>query len=190
MGISQGGCRPQLNKPTCPYNAFDKFLETHKNNIKYIIFHQSGSYFVADKRNRVDSQLAFMKGEPAHVRRDYIRAAAAYVAKLNKQVKTYWAGPFVEARVISRDLAEMAFQDKFLMNPKSIFIFHKLEPYIKSVISREKYKFRYISLNDWMGLNRGFLRVGDCITYRDTDHFSRCGEILLARYLRNKLAML
>ena len=188
MGISKGGCRPQYNAPRCHYNAFDRFLDAHKQHIKYIMFHQSGSYFVADKNNRVDSQLAFMKDEVSFVRGDYIKAAAAYVAKLNKQVKTYWVGPFVEARVRDSELAEMAFQDKFRMNPKSIFIFRKLESYIAGIISREKYRFKYISLNRWMGLKGGFLRVGDCITYRDVDHFSRCGEDLLARFLRKKLA--
>jgi len=68
------------------------------------------------------------------------------------------------------------------LNEKSIRIFDDLEKFIADKIksSVEQGGFRYLSLVDELALDKDFLKVGDCITYLNGDHFSLCGEDIIA----------
>ena len=43
---------------------------------------------------------------------------------------------------------------------------------------------QYVSLVNSLRINEDFMRVGDCITYLDIDHFSNCGEQILSGKLK------
>ena len=187
IGISQGGCRPQEKKKHCHYDGFDKFLDEYSDKVKVVFFHQSGAYFIEDKRGRVDSEMAFKEGEPYNIRLDYIDIVIDYVNKLNKKTKAIWVGPFVEARV---NLFSLVLSNRNIpheLNNKSLSIFRELELRIDDRLDKESNReFPYISLNQWMDLKKDFLQVGDCFTYMDVDHYSSCGEDLLAKTLKDK----
>jgi len=188
VGIAQGGCRPQNNKKSCHYDSFDHFLDEHSDKVKIVFFHQSGSYFVEDRRGKVDSDLAFKEGEPYKIRGDYIESVIDYVNKINEKTKTIWVGPFVESRVNLLSLVFSVKNVKPELNSKSISIFRELEVRIEDKIADELSNkgISYISLNKWMEIKKDFLLVGNCFTYMDVDHFSSCGEDLLAKSLKEK----
>ena len=188
VGLSQGGCRVQNNKKKCHYDGFEQYIDKNFNKVKVIFFHQSGSYFVEDKNGKVDSNLAFKVNEPYVLRSDDIDTVIDYVKKLKTKVKTIWVGPFVEARV---NLLSLVFSQNVIkpeINSKSISVFYELE---LKIADRLIYKdidseIPYISLNQWMNIQEDFLLVDDCFTYMDVDHFSSCGEDILAKELKTK----
>jgi hypothetical protein len=47
----------------------------------------------------------------------------------------------------------------------------------------------YVSLVQAFAIEPDFLRVGECVTYRDADHFTRCGEDILAQRLATDRAV-
>lgn len=180
VGVSQGGCRVHNNKKQCHYDGFLEFQKSHKRNIKLIIYHQSGSYFVQDKKGNVDSPLAFENGQSYKVLDHDIESVFDYVARSNQIVRTVWAGPFVESRIDFRDINAIIHKQE--INPRSLEIFSALDAHIRDInnMREESKRVGYISLVDIFHLDKSFFRQGNCITYHDTDHFSSCGESLLA----------
>jgi len=188
VGLSQGGCRVQNNKKKCHYDSFETYIDENFNKVKVVFFHQSGSYFVEDKRGKVDSNLAFKKNEPYAIRSDDIDTVIDYVKKLKAKIKTIWVGPFVEARV---NLLSLVFSQENIepkLNSKSLRVFKELELRIADRLIQKDNdsEILYISLNKWMNIQEDFLLVGNCFTYMDVDHFSRCGEAILAKELKDK----
>ena len=62
VGLTQGGCRPHGCGKTNHYKYFkEKILPLVKFE-DVIIFHQSGSYLVADRNGKNDSQRTFNEG--------------------------------------------------------------------------------------------------------------------------------
>jgi len=187
VGVSQAGCRVYDHDKKCHYDKFFEFLKNNAGNIKFIIYHQSGSYFVQDEHNHVDSSLAFETDKPYQLLDRDIDAVMDYVVESNRDVKTIWMGPFVEARVNFKNLSLMLRTHE--INPNSIQIFKELDQHIIDMNNKrpERRRVKYISLVNALNLDGAFLRSGDCITYRDTDHFSLCGENILARRLKPTL---
>ena len=66
------------------------------------------------------------------------------------------------------------------MSDVSLRHYALLEAEIQRRARAGHWTFRYVSLHELLSLPRDFLKVGTCITFRDTDHFSGCGEDLLA----------
>lgn len=181
VGVSQGECRPQDNRVDCHYDAFVSFLEKNTTNVAHVLFHQSGSYFIEDKHGIVDSSLAFVQGQTYRFNEMYIDSTLHYVSRLNSLVPTYWLGPFVEARVnLSR--RDMLGRDALFINPRSLQLFSQLDDAIKEQVARNPmFPVRhYLPFSGVKIISPEFLKVGECITYRDIDHFSLCGEDLLA----------
>lgn len=55
IGVSKGGCRPGDLKEKCHYEDFVEFLKQNKETVGTVIYHQAGSYFIADIFGEVDS---------------------------------------------------------------------------------------------------------------------------------------
>lgn len=187
VGVSQAGCRVYDYDKKCHYDKFSEFLRSKVKNIKLIIYHQSGSYFVQDENGHVDSSLAFETGKPHQFAARDIEAVMDYVVVSNEQVKTIWMGPFVESRVNFKNIGMMLRTHE--INPNSMRIFKELDQHIMDMNNKrpEDRRVKFISLVDALNLDGTFLRSADCITYRDTDHFSLCGEDILARRLKPAL---
>src|SRR5690606_4012405 len=99
IGVSQPGCRPHNDDVDCHYRDFDVFLKNNKSIVNFLIYHQSGSYFIKDRLGNVDSQLAFMGGFGGF---DFgnIFKIKSYLNNLaaDHKVKILWIGPFMELR--------------------------------------------------------------------------------------------
>lgn len=188
VGISQGGCRVHNNQPSCHYDGFSEFVKNNVENLNLVLYHQSGSYLIQDENGNVDSSLTFETGKSYRfVDRD-IQDVFGYISDLNKKIRTIWIGPFVEARVNFKDVGTILYKKN--INENSIQIFQHLDSHIQSINNHNKEKITYVSLVDGFGFLGSNIRIGDCILYRDGDHFSQCGEEILAERFRPELIKL
>ncbi len=180
FGLVQGGCRPHRNKKKCQYDGFDTFLKQNSDKIKTVLFHQSGSYFIKDGEGNIDTEKVFDAGTRYSFDDRNIDLVIDYLKRISKFADVVWLGPFVEARIDFNDYEGLLKNLK--LNEKSIRIFDDLEKFIADKIksSVEQGGFRYLSLVDELALDKDFLKVGDCITYLNGDHFSLCGEDIIA----------
>jgi len=187
VSISQGGCRPYDKKTNCPYETFLTFVKQNKGTIKKVIFHQSGSYLIKDINNRVDSDLAFDKRSSYSIAKKDIEKIIAYLERISKEVNVIWLGPFPEARVDFKNFK--SFRNGFYINPISIERFENLDSFILETISFENYGFNYISFIKNIKISSDFLENSKCITFRDQDHFSKCGEKIISKDLKKILKL-
>lgn len=182
LGVSRGDCRPHDNHAYCHYDDFDKFLKHNKDKISVVFFHQSGAHLIKDQLGEVDSKLAFSEGAPFLFMSENANQIVDYLNEMSAHAKVIWMGPYAEARVDFQNAGILSGQ--LLMRDKSLEQFQKLETELKRITDTPSSKFRYVSLADLLKFKPDFLRVGTCITFRDQDHFSRCGEDLVAEILR------
>lgn len=186
VGIAKGGCRPHNNLAKCQYDKFSQFVMHYTEQIDYVIYHQSGSYFLSDPAGKLDSPKAFESDKNWHVHKSNIGLTIAYLNQISNSTQLYWLGPFAEARVDFSHISD--FKYGFQMNPISLEAFNALEQELKSqVINNRIDKWKYISLSDVLKVDASFLRVGDCLRFRDTDHFSACGEEYVGLALKKRL---
>ncbi|MCB1969255.1 MAG: acyltransferase [Geminicoccaceae bacterium] len=178
IGVSRGGCRPYDRDPKCQYRSFEKFLRNEGSMISKVIFHQSGSHLVLDSRGREDNQKAF-EGKFRKFSARNIDRIMSYLSGLarNHDVGVVWLGPFLEYRFDPDDIVVSA--DREFVNPNSVTIFRNLEKFLKKKIGAET-SFSYVKFADIFPQPRSAI-VGDCLIYRDKDHYSNCGERFLSR---------
>ena len=180
IGISQGGCRPHNNKKECHYESFEVFLETHENLIELVLYHQSGSYFIKDIYDRVDSGAAF-DGKFLNYSINNISKVSDYLRKISSEsnIPVLWIGPFLEYRWRPQ---QQIFSDKiYTVNPSSVSLFEGLEEKIYSAVSNEK-EFSYERYSNLFFEPRASF-VKNCFVFRDKDHYSKCGEKIIAKRL-------
>lgn len=183
VGLAQGGCRPYENKEYCNYGKFYNFLIQHKQAIKQIIYHQSGAYLVTDSAGRVDSDELFNSHSDYKINVQDIAKVEAYLNKLSKDFSVIWLGPFAESRVDFENYK--SFRSGFYMNENSIKLFKTLDDFLIQHIKNEENRFEYISLSSILDIEDNFLKTGDCITFRDKDHFSPCGEFIVGQKIKH-----
>jgi hypothetical protein len=180
VGIARGGCRPHENFPYCHYDSFNNFVENNQGLIESVIFHQSGAYLIGESDGTVyyDSHL---KNEVSmfSLHMSNIRAVSLYLGNLSKHVHVIWLGPFIEARVSFESMHR--FNDGLKLNEKSFELFSKLDNELKVMLSSAGLKFKYVPFSEVLQINRDFLLVDECLTFRDADHFSVCGELIVSR---------
>ena len=180
IGVSQGGCRAHKSKKTCHYDNFQKFAKEQPNLIKLVLYHQSGSYFIMDIDNLVDSNKAFKDG--------FLKYETQSVSNLINYLDEFsieanfpvlWLGPFLEYRwQLDR---KIFFDEMYSVNPKSVELFEGLEEVIQAMVT-EKESFYYESYNT-LFFEPKVSFIKDCFMFRDKDHFSKCGEKLIAKEL-------
>jgi peptidoglycan/LPS O-acetylase OafA/YrhL len=186
VGVVQAGCRPHRNDANCQYDGFDQFATHHREDIRTVIYHQSGSYLLRDTDGNVDSPKAFERYAPFIVDEENLVGIVAYLTRLRQLVDTVWLGPYAEGRLNFRDRAVLR-RGPF-MSDVSLSQFGKLERELQRHMASDAWTFRYVSLHDLLGMQRDFMKDGSCLTFRDTDHFSICGETLVAGRLREAFA--
>ena len=71
------------------------------------------------------------------------------------------------------------------MNPVAMEIFEDLDAFIQKSVSSQPRTFVYVSSR---GIQPDSMLVGDCLTYRDQDHYSVCGEKLVGEKLKSILS--
>ena len=179
FGLTQPGCRPVGANENCPYAAFGDFIEAHSESIAVVLFHQSGSYFVADLSGRVDSAAVF-EGDPFQVVVPPMEATLAYLdglARRDAVPSVIWLGPFVEYRYDPRDALISA--RHLRLNPHSVEVFTALEHRL-SEVGQSSDGVRYIPFEVAHTISETVFD-GQCFHFEDEDHLSRCGEAALSQ---------
>jgi hypothetical protein len=180
VGVARAACRPHANFPNCHYNAFTDFVQRNRSNIELVIFHQSGAYLIRDLEGTVYYDSPFKNDiSQFELHTPNIRGTTTYLEHLSRYVNVIWLGPFIEARVRFTDPGR--FNKGFKLNEKSFVLFSKLDRDLQSFLSGKSEKFRYVPFSEVIEINLDFLLVGDCLTFRDADHFSGCGEMIVAK---------
>ena len=185
VGISVGGCRPNTQSESCPYDDFKRFLKSSPHSIKQVIFHQSGSYLISDERGDVDTNLAFKSQTSYRIMDDDIQFLLRYLNDMGRNVATTWIGPFPELRVEPTWIQVKANQVK--PNPIVKKAFLDLEKKIIFYLKKENNTFRYVSLSGILGYRQFEYKVGPCILFRDIDHWSTCGEEIFSLPINKSL---
>lgn len=185
VGISKGGCRPNKPFEFCPYNDFEKLINTASpESISRVFFHQSGSYLISDVNGKVDSDLAFRDIKSFKIRNNDLGFLLSYLNKIAQTVPTTWIGPFPEARINST-LPEVWMQ---IIKPNPIVktVFEELENQIDFSLSASQHQFDYISLVKNLGPKQYKIQIGECLMFRDKDHWSLCAEKIHASKFKAK----
>ena len=185
VGLIRPGCRADNLRALCPYAQFLRFVEEHRERIGQIVYHQSGSYFIADGDGRVDSDAAFTAPDAYSLALEEASAPMRYLDSLAELVPTVWLGPFAEARV---DLARPPTSGLLRMNPVALKAFADLDAALRSATDEREARWRYLSMLDIAPMDEDFLVQGECLTFRDRDHLSPCGEKLVAGPLARSLS--
>ncbi len=181
VGVAKGGCRPLSRAQECPYDAVETFLAKRVGHIAHVIFHQSGSYLLVDWLGRPDSEELFIEGKSVGIHWQNIENAKAYLTRLAKYQPVTWLGPFPEARVDFTDLPRIA-STGFVIEQHKLSMFTFLEQNIEKNLSSPQ-PFNYTAFADILQIDREFLRKGNCITFKDQDHLSACGERIVGAAL-------
>lgn len=129
---------------------------------------------------RADSMRSFDENK-YQIAIDRIQKTAEYLQRLHQVSATpvVWLGPFREYR--HRPL-DAVYNLKYLsVHPNSEKIFAHVEEEIAKILNsrHDRYGIEYIPFKSVTDLPTHTVQ-GDCYFYRDTDHFTRCAEKLMA----------
>lgn len=182
VGLSQGGCRPVDAKPKCHYAPFSAFLEAERAHIERVLFHQSGSYLVTDRHGRFDSDAAFVADDTFTVEDETISRTVAWAGELQTRVPLTFIGPFPESRRPFEDPVRLA-RRGLTLNPVALAANAAVDDALAARTRAAEPPIPYVSLHALLALDPKELLIDDCLTYRDRDHMSLCGERLFAERL-------
>ena len=190
VGSTQGRCRPHGCGKNIP-NQYLFFKEKILPIIKsedIIIFHQSGSHLMADRKGLNDSQRTFDEGVGS-IDVENILIVGNFLNEIanNVEAKVIWLGPFLEYRYNPKKIVRQvqkggSIKKKYLtVHPNSPILFNKLEEVLNAI---EGNKFRYVSFKEFYQVEHTAVVKGvdggKCFQFRDPDHFTECGERRIA----------
>ena len=182
VGISQGGCRPHDSPGSCHIERSAVFLAANRKRIRTVYYHQSGSHLMRDERSSNDTYDIFNPALTADMDGENIELVIEYLTLLARDNDVVWLGPFVEARVDFRNL-DLVRRSGLVIPDHNFVLFDRLETAIVTRLDEEPRSFTYHSLLDSLEITESSLLIDGCLTYRDGDHFSRCGEDLFSTRL-------
>lgn len=192
VGSTQGGCRPHgcsKNRPNQYHFFTEKILPLVKSE-DIIIFHQSGSYLMADRNGFNDSQMTFDEGVGS-IDIENILTVGNFLNEIANivEAKVIWLGPFLEYRydpekIVRQVRKDGSVEQKYLkVHPNSIILFNKLEEVLKTMAGN---KFQYVSFSEFYQVEHSAIVKGvngiRCFQFRDKDHFTECGERRIAKF--------
>jgi len=182
VGLSQGGCRPIDAKPKCHYAPFSAFLDAHRAHIDRVLFHQSGSYLVTDRHGRFDSDAAFVADDAFTVATETISRTVAWAGELQARVPLTFVGPFPESRRAFDDPVRLA-RRGLTLNASALAANAAVDDALAARARAADPPIPYVSIHALLAIEPSELVVDGCLTYRDRDHMSLCGERLFAQRL-------
>jgi hypothetical protein len=182
VGLSSGGCHPQLMRDYCFYEAFISFAEKHRDAIERVIFNQAGFMMIEDAASdagmtrRIFAQpiVPVLKvGEAA------VTKTIDYLQRLSGYVDVTWLGPWIEPHLNAAELMNLSLrcEIKSLVPPsKNLETFELLDTYLDKRLSQIE-GIRYVSAVKALQLNWS-RDLYDCsgVFWNDRDHFSVLGE--------------
>jgi hypothetical protein len=158
------------------YQDVLSYLEIYPNTASKVLFVQSGSYLLEDELGKVDSNEIFRSSTRSKPAIEEIDLTLRYLQQLANLVNVVWIGPYVQSRVNINNPSNWYSSKSISKVAVSKFI--ELDLYLKNVL--EKSRVSYISTIETLRFPGDRIVVGNCIAWRDEDHFSECGRILLA----------
>ena len=172
IGISQGGCRAHDNLGSCGYSDLLSFIKANNSFTPRIIYHQSGSYFLRGSDNQYEPSLydnnLMFDGFNVNKVISYLEN----LIDLGLEVK--WLGHFAEYRIDPL----MSISRIDLIPEKNFKIFNELDSSVKSIVSERNFK-NYTQFASFYTIQPRVL-YDECLLWRDPDHFSSCGESIIA----------
>ena len=184
IGVSQGGCRPYEQSDNCHYANFDEFIKENTKSIDKIVYHQSGSQLMRDINGKTGSQITFIGYFDAFEDQS-IKKIINYLNQLVEDhgVEVSWVGPFLEYGWRPKNVL---FQERLrTVNPNAIKLFKELETQINKELN-SSVLFEYFAYNT-IFYEPKIAFEQDCFLFRDIDHYSRCGEKIIATKLKTQL---
>lgn len=191
VGSTQGGCRPHgCNNTSNQYVYFKEKIVPLVKRQDIIIFHQSGSYLIADLGGYNDSQKPFRGGDYT-IDNSNIKKVADFLNDVANSVdaQVIWLGPFLEYRQNPKNLIReynkngLVNNKYFAVNPYSPIIFDELETVL---LALKNTKFRYVSFDEFYEVEQSAIVRGingvECFQFRDRDHFTECGERRIGKF--------
>ncbi|MCI4665963.1 MAG: acyltransferase [Neomegalonema sp.] len=180
VGVVRGGCRVHDARPTCFYDEFLDFLATHRRDVAHVYYHQSGSYFLADRAGRVDSSRAFAGPDEYRFADSGAAEVAGYLRRLATFAPTTWIGPLYEARI---NFGPWLTHDALKFNPYALTAIRRLDDRLGARFAASPGGFDYLSVIETLNPLTPALVHGDCLIASDMDHLSRCGEKIVGPML-------
>jgi len=170
VGLSQGGCRPHSPKPFCHYDSAADFLRKIAPTKPIVVYHQASSYFFTDQNGRyqpsTSNEVFFDKNNVLKVD-SYLK----YLADFDLNV--IWLGGFTEYGINPQNYPTQIKE----VPHHSFRVFDQIESSVIKTIEEKGAadSYKYISFNDFYEIGEQVI-FEDCLIWRDTDHFSACGE--------------
>jgi len=176
IGLASPGSRPS-NGISGQYSEVLDYVKNNRARVAQVLFMQSGSYLLEDRFGRVDSNSLFQKGEMVRVAKDNIQLTADYLDQLSKLTKVVWVGPYTQSR-INVNNSNNWYLTKSISH-HVVRSFAVLDSYLFKV-SRQS-GISYVSSLRNLKFRENRVLSGNCVVWRDPDHFSICGRSLLAK---------
>lgn len=187
VGISKGGCRPQRNLPTCQYDRFLSFLRSHGAAVELVMFHQSGAYLYSGPDGVVYIESQYRREiDEFHLDSTAVAAVEEYLNQLSGLAPVVWLGPYKEAGVSFADVRR--FDSGFRMDERRFVLFTRANAELARLQGSAGRRYHFVPFEDLFEIDRQFLKVGDCLTYFNADHFTACGEDLIAPHFARQFA--
>lgn len=182
VGLSSGGCHPQLMRDYCFYEAFISFAEKHRDAIERVIFNQAGFMLIEDAASDAGTTRrifarpiipVFKVGEAA------VTKTIAYLQRLSGYVDVTWLGPWIEPHLNAAELMNLSLRceiKNLVPRSKNLETFERLDTYLDKRLSQFE-DIQYVSAVKALELNWG-RDLYDCngVFWNDRDHFSVLGE--------------
>ncbi|MBF91779.1 MAG: hypothetical protein CMP34_03115 [Rickettsiales bacterium] len=189
VGFTQVGCRPhngkrENKKNNCLFNEYLDFLNKKRESIEYLIYHQSGALLIKDKYNGRSYYESNLKNELDRfiVNNENVLKIISYLSNINNEVKILWVGPHIESHANFDNIK--SFNNGFYVNKNNIKLFNKIEKNIENYLINKRNNINFLPFSKIYKIDRNFLLFNECITFRDKDHFSRCGEDIISQSLK------
>ena len=159
------------------YSDALNLVSNHGDKISKVLFLQSGSYLLEDKFGRVDTVELFRSDAKISFSKKNISATVRYLELLSQYVEVVWVGPYAQGRVNVNNPKNW-YRAKAISN-------HVLEEFTRLDAKLEQSlkasKVEYESSVEEFRFQKDRILVNGCIVWRDEDHFSECGRLMLAR---------
>lgn len=185
VGLSQGRCRPHANLPKCHYDEFTDFVRERSADIERVIYNQAGFYLLRNTDGSDGGRKMFMREQLPQFPVDDVHAqkTLAYLGDLAKYVEVTWLGPYLELHFSRRQLFSLL-RNGYEVREELISNYDRLDSELEKLVKESGKSIEYVSLLKQLVFGEKTKLVeGDCLTYRDGDHLSVCGEKAMGKLI-------
>ena len=180
VGISDGGCRIH-QEWICFYDDLLDFINLNTNAIKKVIYHQSGIYLIKDRFGNLNSVEAFKEIGPPRISHGSILKIVNYLEKISKNNLIFWLGPHPEN---IEDLSSKIIKNQKPVIERNSILKNNILNIELDKNLKENNLINFIPFKEFYEIDMDFFIEENCLTFRDRDHFSICGEILISKNLK------